>query len=172
MNSTSIITTGYVQAVSATGSWLATQTEAETGTNNDQLMTPLRTQQAINIAIPTGAIMAFDLTSCPSGWSVYTAARGRFLRGIDNSTGTDPDGNRAPGNTQADMLGSHTHTAYAPTSDQNDASTQGWPVGNVHNTFRTSDRSRDYAVNSQAISLTGGAETRPKNVAVLFCRKN
>ncbi len=33
-------------------------------------------------SVPTGAVMAFDLTSCPSGWSEYTALRGRFVRGV------------------------------------------------------------------------------------------
>jgi len=58
--------------------------------------------------VPTGTIMAFAGT-CPAGWTEYTAARGRFLRGIDNGAGNDPDGTRAAGATQADMVGPHTH---------------------------------------------------------------
>ncbi len=33
-------------------------------------------------SIPSGAIMAFDLGSCPSGWSIYTKAQGRFVLGF------------------------------------------------------------------------------------------
>lgn len=37
-------------------------------------------------AVPSGAIMAFSLATCPTGWTEYTAARGRFLRGLDNGS--------------------------------------------------------------------------------------
>lgn len=33
-------------------------------------------------AVPTGAVMTFDLASCPAGWSELTAARGRALVGL------------------------------------------------------------------------------------------
>ena len=52
--------------------------------------------------------MAFNLTTCPSGWTEYTLARGRFLRGID-STGTN-DIVRASGDIQDDAFEGHTHT--------------------------------------------------------------
>ncbi len=128
--------------------------------------------QMMGVGIPAGTISAFASTTCPTGWSEYTPARGRFLRGIDNAAGNDPTGTRAPGNVQADLLGGHSHTAYASNNDRNDAATQGWPVNNIHTTFRTSDRPREYAMDSQAIGQTGGAETRPKNVAVTFCQFN
>lgn len=51
--------------------------------------------------------MAFNLTTCPTGWTEYTPARGRFLRGID-STGTN-DVVRVVGDIQADDFKSHTH---------------------------------------------------------------
>jgi len=65
--------------------------------------------------VPTGAIMAFNLTTCPTGWTEYTQARGRFLRGLDSGAGNDPDcatrtGGCTVGSTQGDELKSHTHT--------------------------------------------------------------
>ena len=36
--------------------------------------------------IPTGAIMAFALSSCPSGWNPYTAAAGRTIIGSGSAT--------------------------------------------------------------------------------------
>lgn len=103
--------------------------------------------------------MAFDLASCPSGWTEYTAARGRFLRGIDNGAGNDPDGTRAAGSTQEDDLKSHTHTYFESynanaqyASTNNESGNKGGATSNS--------------------GSAGGAETRPKNVAVLFCRKN
>ena len=47
--------------------------------------------------------------------------------------------------------GAHTHTPYAP-----GGSDQGHPTGNNnHQSFRTSDRGRDYAVNRAALSTEG-----------------
>lgn len=109
--------------------------------------------------VPTGAVMAFNLAACPTGWAEYTPAYGRFIRGIDKSgTAIDPDGQRALGNIQADNLKAHIHSIslysagaviYAPLG----AST-GIP---------------------QAAGTTesfGGTETRSKNVALLYCQKN
>lgn len=34
------------------------------------------------VGIPSGAVMAFDLSACPSGWSEFTVARGRYIVGL------------------------------------------------------------------------------------------
>lgn len=166
---TGVSTTGYVEATSATGAWLATQTEAETGSNNDQIMTPLRVKQSITAnasGIPAGAIMAFALTSCPSGWSEYTAARGRFLRGIDNGAGNDPAGTRAPGNTQADAFKSHDHP-FTDGADWRLTGGSGSQYGLSNGGAWTGSSNR-----AGVVGAAGDTETRPKNVAVLFCTKN
>jgi hypothetical protein len=103
--------------------------------------------------------MAFDLTTCPAGWVEYTAARGRFLRGIDNGAGNDPDGTRAPGNAQLDELKNHTHTYVQSQNNNGDYAS-------------TNQEAANKGVVAGVTDATGGAETRPKNVAVLFCRKN
>jgi len=110
-------------------------------------------------SLPTGAIMAFDLTACPSGWSEYTPARGRFLRGIDNGAGNDPSGTRIPGDVQEDGLKSHSHDLTATYTLDQDGFVRTLYSGNSSGSTKTT-------------AATGGAETRPKNVAVLFCRKN
>jgi hypothetical protein len=122
-------------------------------------LTIAQVQAMIGAGIPTGAIMAFDLTTCPTGWSEYTAARGRFLRGIDNGAGNDPDGTRAPGNIQADEFKSHSHGVGV---------LLGGATGS-NGTPASGNGSANYTRNTNA---TGGDETRPVNVAVLFCRKN
>ncbi|MCZ8323112.1 MAG: hypothetical protein O9296_16260 [Novosphingobium sp.] len=153
--------------------------------------------------VPTGAVMAFDLTACPSGWSEYTAARGRFLRGIDNGAGNDPAGTRAPGDIQADALGSHLHSVDPPNTATttngshvhglNDGSGGGVTgfgtsyVGNAagftvqawmgwYHTYiamaAAGDHSHTVDIGAFNSANTGSTETRPKNVAVLFCRKN
>ena len=114
---------------------------------------------------PSGAIMAFDLAACPTGWSEYTPARGRFLRGIDNGAGNDPSGTRVAGNTQDDLLKSHGHVI------SNGTTTLGYNIGS--NAFqRIVNSGAADGTNTISAQPTGGAETRPKNVAVLFCRKN
>ena len=51
-----------------------------------------------NIGVPSHAVMAFNLASCPTGWvaangSGGTAdARGRAVRGLDSGAGRDPTG--------------------------------------------------------------------------------
>lgn len=110
--------------------------------------------------VPTGAVMAFALTTCPAGWSEYTPARGRFLRGIDNGAGNDPSGTRTVGNVQADALKSHTHAVYTDNSTLYVVGTGGKRAASEGDALPDESGS------------AGGAETRPKNVAVLFCRKS
>lgn len=124
--------------------------------------------------LPTGAIMAFDLTTCPTGWSEYTAARGRFLRGIDpsGSTAVDPDGTRAPGNQQADDWksftmssenvngGQYQHSAYMQKS-----------VGSYPSMLPNFTGAWSLPASATRI-FWDSSEIRPKNVAVLYCRKN
>jgi len=57
---------------SAAGSWVASQAEAEAGTNNDQVMTPLRVTQAI--AAAGGGMVDDDIVW--SGCNVGCAVRG------------------------------------------------------------------------------------------------
>lgn len=113
-------------------------------------------------AMPAGAVVAFDLTVCPPGWSEYTQARGRFLRGIDNGAGNDPSGTRAPGNTQADAIINHTHSTgfYSRSIYTHEGPANAMTVVSSGSALSTGNP-------------TGGGttETRPKNVAVLFCRK-
>jgi phage-related tail fiber protein len=49
---------------------IPSEAEAEAGTNNTKLMTPLRTKQAINAAADAlvGAVMPFAFTTPPTGW--------------------------------------------------------------------------------------------------------
>lgn len=120
--------------------------------------------------VPDHAVMAFNLSSCPTGWTEYTPARGRFVRGIDNGAGNDPDGTRAVGATQADAFAAHSHgiraeygaagsPSYPPPSSQymqlNGAGNYGYAYGT-----------------SNLVESVGGSETRPKNVALLYCEKD
>ena len=66
--------------------------------------------------IPSGAIMAFDLVGCPSGWSELVSARGRVIVGLNPSDGSfnsrgETGGAKTHTLTIAEMP-SHRHTNY------------------------------------------------------------
>lgn len=120
----------------------------------------------IGIGVPTGTIAAFEASSCPAGWSEYTPARGRFLRGIDNGAGRDPDGTRSPGNAQNDAFQGHHH---------NFKFNAGTRTTGSFDTYSISGSGKDDAVVDPISDGSNGTprtanETRPKNVAVTFCQ--
>lgn len=135
---------------------------------------------------PTGAIEVFAMTTAPTGWlkcngaavsrTTYAALfaaigttfgvgdgattfnlpdlRGEFVRGWDDSRGVDSG--RGIGTYQADDLKAHTHTYQNPVAGSSDS---GGAVGSIQ-------RNPSYATGS-----TGGAETRPRNIALMYCIK-
>ncbi|MCU1765335.1 phage tail protein [Pseudomonas protegens] len=84
-------------------------------------------------------------------------SRGEFFRGWDHGRGVDAG--RGVGSWQADELRSHTH----PIGNQNTYGS-GSSAGPLH----TGGKSGDLA---QPTGPVGGAETRPRNLAVMWCLK-
>lgn len=104
---------------------IASQAEAKAGTATDKLMTPQRVAQAISAqippAVPTGAIMAFGVTTIPDGWllcnganvsrttysALFAAIGTRFGAGDGSTTFTLPnlDGRFLQGTTDASKVG-------------------------------------------------------------------
>ena len=80
--------------------------------------------------------------------------RGEFVRGWDDGRGVDSA--RVFGSAQADDFKAHTHTQNI-----------GGTVSNRYTTVTTSGPGDD----SRNTGSTGGTETRPRNVALLFCIK-
>ncbi len=114
-------------------------------------------------SLAAGAVVAFDLQDCPEGWGKYEKAYGRFIRGIDptGSTAIDPDGERDPGSLQPDKIIAHRHPFPQDLRAQrNEQTSLGYQRGHlgppVGHTLDNED---------------GATETRPKNVALLFCEK-
>lgn len=82
--------------------------------------------------------------------------RGEFIRGWDNGRGIDPS--RGIGTFQADELKSHNHT-YVRTNYTTSATD--WQFAGSYSLSQdTTDT-----------SSTGGSETRPRNVAMMYCIK-
>ena len=79
--------------------------------------------------------------------------RGEFVRGWDNGRGVDAS--RAFGSAQADELKAHTHSVLEPVPNST-AAGGGSYTGQGHTVVTGS---------------TGGVETRPRNIALLYCIK-
>lgn len=144
-------------------------------------------------ALPVGSIVAFPVDTPPPGFleldnsvkssatypdlSAYLGgkfnkgdegvgnfrlpeARGEFLRGWDHGRGVDPG--RAIGALQSDLFGSHSHT-HIP---DNSKGISNIAVGTVAG-------SGQYAVTDggNVTGFVGGSETRPRNIAVMWCIK-
>lgn len=122
----------------------------------------------------TGAVMAFNATTCPTGWTEYLPARGRFLRGIDNGAGNDPDGTRAPGAGQDDALQNITGTLNVPRARVLGATSSGaFDHTSSGSLGATGDTQAGLGVTFDASRVARtSTETRPKNVAVIFCQYN
>lgn len=110
------------------------------------------------------AVVAFAATVCPAGWSEFTQAHGRFIRGIDTtgSTAIDPAGRRSPGNIQGHAFARHSH-GYQKIIGNDRAGTG----SNNFNAPKT--QTGEFTPQT---SVVGSDETRPVNVALLYCKKN
>ena len=121
--------------------------------------------------VPTGAVMAFYRSTPPTGWlecngqsaaaypnlvaiGVITTPdlRGFFVRGWDNSRGIDPG--RALGTSQEDEFESHNHSTFC-----------------FSGVFAGSTGVSNGVLGSSTTGFTGGTETRPKNIALMYCIK-
>lgn len=85
--------------------------------------------------------------------------RGEFIRGWDDSRGVDSA--RVFGSAQADELESHSHNLTYPSRGHSPSGGGTYGV-----TINTNNEG-----NYNTISSTGGAETRPRNIALLACIK-
>jgi microcystin-dependent protein len=142
-----------------------------------------------NMLVPAGAVMAFAMNSAPTGWlaangnaisrttyatlfaaigTTYGAGngsttfnlpdlRGYFVRG--SGTNSDGTSSGAFGAKQADEFKSHTHQQKR---DDNFGA-QGTSGGNPDSAYG--------GLEYGATSATGGSETRPRNIAMLYCIK-
>jgi hypothetical protein len=131
--------------------------------------------QLLEIVMPPGAVVAFNREECPTGWTVYEPARGRFIRGIDVTGERDPDGVRALGSFQQDAFQAHRHGVDNGGIPGLYDSTQGTGPDTRAADPAYEDRNR-HLVLEPIDSPEGGEvrtarETRPDNVALLYCER-
>lgn len=108
-----------------------------------------------------GAVVAFNLRSCPPRWRVYREAIGVFIRGF-NPDDTSP-GSRLLGSPQDDQYKKHSHSRPSDMYDTGNATVGLFPP--------LPNKNFGYGMGNPRTSEEGGDETRPKNVALLFCEK-
>jgi hypothetical protein len=59
--------------------------------------------------VPSGAVMAFDLASCPTGWTAFAAGQDRVIVGAGGSYALNATGGANTATSSSD--GNHSHTA-------------------------------------------------------------
>jgi hypothetical protein len=84
-------------------------------------------QSTVNVIVssmPSGTVIAYDGTTCPSGWSAFALAEGRVIVGINGAANMDKDGRaltsrtlRSTGGRELDKV---TVTAAKSTPTRND----------------------------------------------------
>lgn len=115
---------------------------------------------------PAGAVVPFNLAACPSGWIPMDGTggtedlRGRFVRSTQ--------GTPAVGTIQADTIINHEHIVPGTFIGALNISVTAFPTSaSIFFTSGTGSAMTVGAVNSG----NHGSETRPKNVALLYCQK-
>lgn len=155
-----------------------------------ELVSASKINENFQMAAPEGAIMAFYLSACPSGWIAADGTnstpdlRGQFIRGLNSfgsAAGTRADGNedlnggaRTLGDYQADAFQGHRHAApsggtFNINLGQTDVAI-GTP-GSYRNTT-TGTYTTDPVEGGSGFGASRTAtETRPRNVALIYCMR-
>lgn len=123
----------------------------------------LTARAQIDLFLPRGAVIAFALDECPKPyWEEYKPAYGRFVRGIDRSD-NPIDPNRKVGDHQESEVGGHDHGYQMRNGGHRTCADGGGSVCELHQF--------EYGTSAQTTSRNSGSETRPANVALLYCVK-
>ena len=129
---------------------------------------------------PTGAVMAFDLESCPSGWTAYTAANGRNIIGTGTS-GTVGAVTHVRGNATTGVGGEEKHVqteAELATHQHVIPSTYASYYGRYFIKASTTGANMylmDGNYYSNATNMTGSGTAMPvmdPYIALLYCKKS
>jgi phage-related tail fiber protein len=180
---------GVTRPRNITVMWCIKAWSAPVNQGNIDVAALVKEVSRLGSAVPVGAVMAFPTGIVPPGFleldgSVQSIAtypdlatylgtiynkgdegtgnfrlpdsRGEFLRGWDHGRGVDAG--RNVGTAQADMLKAHNHSVSSTGNEMVQGNTSGLAVTN-------------WRASQGVTGSTGGTETRPRNVAVMWCIK-
>lgn len=127
--------------------------------------------------VPAGLIAFSVDTSCPSGWTEYTTARGRYIVGLVSGGTTGATVGTSLSNSEDRPVGQHTHVQNAHTHGQTRStagggSTTDFEMSSVRNTTYAASASTTQstvAVNQNAGSVAG---TNAPYVQLIACQKS
>lgn len=187
----------YLDLASETGAGvveLATKAEVTAGTDNTKAVSPNSLKQALptmGMAVPVGSVITFAGKTAPAGYLICDGSsvgktaypdlfsaigttygfgefayefklpdlRGEFIRGFDGGRGVDT--NRSFGSAQSDDIKNHTHAGNSGPATSSTSDLKG-------GAFRSSDQG---SYNTGEFPGSDSTETRPRNVAMLYCIK-
>ncbi len=116
--------------------------------------------------VPTGAVMAFDLDTCPTGWTAYAALGGKNIIGANTTYARGSTGGSAQHTLTIEEMPSHGHNVQIVKSDGGGGS-GGFVLGTDRtdaNKYRTLDQN----------NAGGGLphSIMDPYIALLYCKKN
>jgi len=130
-----------------------------------------RANKQFAMLVPKGAVMAFNLESCPTGWEKAEFTNGRFIIGVGESEGLTPKNLLNKGGEEKHKLTiaempSHNHEWKGVRSDRPDDRGFGGSEKNVH-------MAPGHSINNIGQYQGGGQShnNMPPFVALLFCEK-
>lgn len=138
--------------------------------------------------IAGGSLVTFQQTSAPTSWTKQTSHDNKALRVVSGVAGSGGStvftsvftSRSISGHTLSEgEMPSHRHTIQSPVHDTGSSASQGFPAGNNHNSFRTSDRFGDTRT-YEMINLTGSSNSHShaaldfavQYVDLIICSKN
>jgi hypothetical protein len=137
-------------------------------------------QPGSSAAAPAGAVMFFDAATCPLGWSVYDAGRGRYLVGLPDGGAAGATVGTALTDHEDRPTGQHTHSVIDP-GHSHSVPYDNEMVANVGNTIGGTQRvGVDSSTAATSVDFTGitiapagsVAGTNAPYVQLLVCRKD
>jgi len=127
--------------------------------------------------IPTGAVMAFNLASCPSGWTELTSARGRYIVGLPSGGTLAGTAGTALSNQENRPVGQHNHGITDPQHQHTVNAQATGATGGTEKPFRQSGTLNIAVTNFAATEITVNNEgsvagTNAPYLQLLICQKD
>lgn len=128
-----------------------------------------------NGGTPSGAVMAFDLPACPTGWTAYAPAEGRMLIGAGTGAGLTPRSLRDTGGQETHTLTVNElppHAHALPGIVKDTGGSYGLPVASGPNHGITWPGYNGTPTPSSATTGAGAAYNQmPPYLALRYCKK-